>query len=174
MPMVDKPNTFGQYKAAAALLKSMRDGNFNDKIYLEMFEKGESLIDEEIECGMSCISEKLYYFINDEHVKVRRLNNARYLLDELEKIGVKSIIPLHEGHVPLFIPIILKNRDLVRQAMFQQGIFCPVHWPLEGMTVKRGEIMSQTELSLIIDQRYGRNDMDNIIAVLKENLNEIQ
>lgn len=170
MPVVDKPNTFGQYKAAAALLKSMREGNFNDKIYLEMFEKGESLIDEEIECGMSRIAEKLYYFINDEHVKVRRLNNARYLLEELKKIGVKPILPLNDDHVPLFIPITLDNRDVVRKAMFQKEIFCPVHWPLEGLDLQRGRIMANKELSLIIDQRYGRKEMDEITAVLKDNL----
>lgn len=170
MPEVDKPNTFGQYKAAAALLKSMREGNFNDKIYLEMFEKGESLIDEEIECGMSRIAEKLYYFINDEHVKVRRLNNAHYLLEELKKIGVNPILPLNEGYVPLFIPITLEKRDVVRKAMFQKEIFCPVHWPLEGFELQRGRIMAEKELSLIIDQRYGRKEMDEIIAVLKDNL----
>ncbi len=170
MPVVDKPNTFGQYKAAAALLKSMREGNFNDKIYLELFEKGESLIDDEIECGMSRIAEKLYSFINDEHVKVRRLNNAHYLLEELKKIGVKPILPLKEGYVPLFIPIILKNRDVVRKAMFQKEIFCPIHWPLEGLDLQRGRVMAENELSLIIDQRYGRKEMDEIISVLKENI----
>ncbi len=170
MPVVDKPNTFGQYKAAAALLKSMREGNFNDKIYLEMFEKGESLIDEEIECGMSRIAEKLYYFINDEHVKVRRLNNARYLLEELKKIGIKPILPLNDDRVPLFIPITLDNRDVVRKAMFQKEIFCPVHWPLEGLDLQRGRIMAEKELSLIIDQRYGRKEMDEIIAVIKDNI----
>lgn len=168
MPVVDKPNTFGQYKAAAALLKSMREGNFNDKIYLELFEKGESLIDDEIECGMSRIAEKLYSFINDEHVKVRRLNNAHYLLEELKKIGVKPILPLKEGYVPLFIPIILKNRDVVRKAMFQQEIFCPVHWPLEGMAIKRGKVMEEKELSLIIDQRYSIKDMSIMVSLLKE------
>ena len=168
MPVVDKPNTFGQYKAAAALLKSMREGNFNDKIYLELFEKGESLIDDEIECGMSRIAEKLYSFINDEHVKVRRLNNAHYLLEELKKIGVKPILPLKEGYVPLFIPIILKNRDVVRKAMFQQEIFCPVHWPLEGMALKRGKVMEEKELSLIIDQRYSIKDMSTMVSLLKE------
>lgn len=173
LPKVESPNMFGQYKAAAALLKSMREGNFNDNIYLEMFEKGESLIDEELECGMSLIAEKLYSYVDEERVKVRRLINARYLLEELGKIGIKPLLPLKEGYVPLFIPIILKNRDLVRKAMFQQDIFCPVHWPIDGMTVRRGELMSQTEISLIIDQRYGRNDMDSIIAVLKEHLNEI-
>lgn len=170
MPVVDKPNTFGQYKAAAALLKSMREGNFNDEIYLEMFEKGESLIDEEIECGMSQITEKLYDFINDEHVKVRRLNNAHYLLEELKKIGVKPILPLNDDHVPLFVPITLERRNEVRKAMFQKEIFCPVHWPLEGLDLQRGRVMAEKELSLIIDQRYGCKDMDKIIAVLNENL----
>ena len=171
---VESPNTFGQYKAAAALLKSMREGNFNDNIYLEMFEKGESFIDDELESGMSLIAEKLYSYVDEERVKVRRLNNAIYLLEQLEKLGIKPLLPLTEDHVPLFIPVVLKNRDTVRKVMFKQDIFCPVHWPLDGMNVKRGELMSQTELSLIIDQRYGRNDMDNIIAVIKEHLNEIQ
>ena len=168
LPNVTTPNTFGQYKAAAALLKSMREGNFNDQIYLELFEKGESLIDSEQECGISQIAEKLYSFMNEEHVKVRRLNNARYLMGELEKISVKPILPLDDDHVPLFIPIILENRDIVRKAMFQNEIFCPVHWPLDGMNVKRGEQMFREELSLIIDQRYGRKEMDEIISVLQQ------
>lgn len=167
LPKVTAPNTFGQYKAAAALLKSMREGNFNDQIYLELFEKGESLIDSEQECGMSQIAEKLFSFMNDEHVKVRRLNNARYLIDELKKIGIEPLLLLNEDHVPLFVPIILKNRDEVRKALFQKEIYCPVHWPLDGMEIKRGEQMAKEELSLIIDQRYGRKEMNEIIFVLK-------
>ena len=117
LPKVTTPNTFGQYKAAAALLKSMREGNFNDQIYLELFEKGESLIDSEQECGMSLIAEKLYSFMNEEHVKVRRLNNATYLLEQLKQFGIKPLLPLTDNHVPLFVPIVLKNRDEVRRTM---------------------------------------------------------
>ena len=167
---VESPNMFGQYKAAAALLKSMREGNFNDNIYLEMFEKGESLIDDELECGMSLIAEKLYSYVDEERVKVRRLNNAQYLIEQLKKIGISPLLSLAENHVPLFIPIVLKNRDSVRKAMFQKEIFCPVHWPLESLELQRGRVMAERELSLIIDQRYGRKEMDEIIAVLKDNL----
>lgn len=170
LPKVKAPNTFGQYKAAAALLKSMREGNFNDQIYLEMFEKGESLIDSELECGMSQIAEKLFGALEEERVKIRRLNNAHYLIGQLNKMGVKPLLPLLEDHVPLFIPITLKNRDVVRKAMFQNEIFCPIHWPLEGMDLNRGKIMAETELSLIIDQRYGRKEMEEIINALKSNL----
>ena len=101
---------------------------------------------------------------------MRRLNNAHYLLEELKKIGVNPILPLNEGYVPLFIPITLEKRDVVRKAMFQKEIFCPVHWPLEGFELQRGRIMAEKELSLIIDQRYGRKEMAEIIAVLKDNL----
>ena len=167
LPKVETPNTFGQYKAAAALLKSMREGYFNDQIYLEMFEKGESIIDNEVESGMSKVAEQLYGSLDEEHIKIRRLNNAHYLIKRLEKIGIKPLLPLLKGHVPLFIPIILNNRDEVRKTMFQQGVFCPVHWPLEGMDLKRGKKMAKTELSLIIDQRYGQKEMDIIIGILQ-------
>lgn len=166
LPKVEAPNTFGQYKAAAALLKSMREGNFNDQIYLEMFEKGESLIDSELECGMSQIAEKLFDALEEERVKIRRLNNANYLIEQLNNIGIKPLFPLSEGNVPLFIPVTLKNRDEVRKRMFQNDIFCPIHWPLEDMDLKRGKIMAETELSLIVDQRYGRKDMDEIVSLL--------
>lgn len=167
LPKVEAPNTFGQYKAAAALLKSMREGNFNDQIYLELFEKGESLIDSELECGMSQIAEKLFDAQEEERVKIRRLNNAQYLVEQLKKMGVKPLLPLLEDHVPLFVPATLKNRDAVRTAMSQKKIFCPIHWPLEGMDLKRGSVMAKTELSLIIDQRYGRKEMDEIIKMLQ-------
>lgn len=163
---VESPNTFGQYKAAAALLKSMREGNFNDKIYLEMFEKGEDLIDGELEYGMSRIAEKLYGALDEEHVKISRLNNARYLVEELSKIGISPILPLTDNHVPLFIPIYLENRNEVRRKMFQHEVFCPVHWPLEGMDVKKGKEMVEHELSLIIDQRYGEKDLDDIVKLI--------
>lgn len=167
LPLIEPPNTFGQYKAAAALLKSMREGNFNDQIYLEMFEKGESIIDGELECGMSRIAEKLYGSLDEERVKVRRLNNAYHLVEKLDKIGIEPLLPLTEDHVPIFIPIMFKKRDEVRKRMFQHEVFCPVHWPLEGMNLKRGKMMAETELSLIIDQRYGQKEMDLIIELLQ-------
>lgn len=169
LPVVSVPNSFGQYKAAGGLLKSMREGNFNDKIYLDLFQKGESLIDDELELGMSPLADKLYYFANEDHVKVRRLNNAQYLIEQLDKTSIKPILSLIDNHVPLFIPIYLRNRDVVRRLMFSHDVFCPVHWPqLEGMNLKRGNEMALHELSLIVDQRYGKKEMDEMLSLLKK------
>ena len=166
LPSIKTHNTFGQYKAAAALLKGMREGNFNDQIYLELFEKGESLIDSELMHGMSCIAEKLYSVIDESLVKQSRLNNARYLIERLGERGIKPLLPLLGDHIPLFLPIMLDNRDSVRRKMFQNEVFCPIHWPLEGIDVKRGKVMAETELSLIVDQRYGQKDLDTILELL--------
>lgn len=167
LPRDCQPCTFGQYKAAAGLMKSMRVDYFDDSVYLDISHQGAELINEELDKGMSLISQKLYAIADIEDVKQRRISNARYLLGKLEEMGIKQLLPLLDDKVPLFIPITLNNRDEVRKQMSQHEIFCPVHWPLDGLKVKRGADMAAHELSLIIDQRYGRKEMDEIIKLLQ-------
>lgn len=71
------------------------------------------------------------------------------------------------NHIPLCIPVYLENRDEVRRSMFQHEVFCPVHWPLEGLPVKKGKEMAEHELSLIVDQRYVEKDIISMINLLK-------
>lgn len=167
LPVIDKPNTFGQYKGAAALMKAMRDGNFDDSVYLDISKIGGSKIDDELDCSMSLISERLYACLDEEDVKSRRQKNAKYLAEKLSEKGIPTLLPVNEDKVPLFVPIYLENRDEVRKLMFQHEIFCPVHWPLSGMNVQKGAEMAAHEFSLIVDQRYGCKDMDEILKYLK-------
>ena len=166
LPVIDKPNTFGQYKTAAALMRAMRDGNFDDSVYLDISKIGGSKIDDELDCSMSLVSEHLYTCLDEENVKSRRQKNAKYLAEKLSEKDIPPLLPINENKVPLFVPIWLKNRDEVRKQMFQHEIYCPVHWPLAGMKVQKGAEMAAHELSLIVDQRYGCIDMDKIIKFL--------
>ena len=166
LPHDCQPCTFGQYKAAAGLMKSLRDGCFDDNVYLDISKIGGSKIDEELERGMSLISHKLYSKTDIEDVKQRRISNARYLIKRLGEISFKPLLPLLDDKVPLFIPILLSHRDDIRKKMFENNIFCPVHWPLYGMNVNKGKDMFEHELSLIIDQRYNKNDMDQMIDLM--------
>lgn len=165
LSIIDKPNTFGQYKAAAALMKAMREGNFDDNVYLDISKIGGGKIDDELDCSMSLVSERLYACLDEEDVKVRRQKNAKYLADKLLEKGIPTLLPVNEDKVPLFVPIYLENRDGVRKQMFQHEIFCPVHWPLAGMKVQKGAEMAAHELSLVVDQRYGCKDMDEILKL---------
>ena len=66
---------------------------------------------------------------------------------------------------PLFVPVLLENRDKVRKHLTENKIYCPVHWPKpEGADSN----IYDMELSLICDQRYGVNDMERIVSVLSE------
>lgn len=165
-----QPNTFSQYKLRAGNLKYNRTDGCDDSEYLSLFEKGEDLIDENYGSIMSAESKSLFAACNISEFQLQRNRNAECLLNGLAEIGVKSVIPVQEGKTPLFIPIYLDERNEVRKAMFQHNIFCPVHWPLDGMPVKKGAEMAEHELSLIVDQRYTADDMNRILNILADNI----
>lgn len=171
MPKAFGQNSFSQYKIKAGQMKLNRDKEgIRDEDYLALFEEGERLIDKNYDNQMSEDSKKLFAGIDFDQVKKQRQSNSNFIISELDKLGVKSLINVSVDSVPLFIPIALSNRNLVRKALFQKEIFCPIHWPLEGMNVKKGKEMSESELSLIIDQRYDIEDMKTIISVIKSNI----
>lgn len=168
MPSAKQPNTFAKYKIEAGVMKLNRGKEgVKDEDYLSLFEKGAQLIDENYESVMSLESQRLFAGTDLQWVKQKRQENAAYLLEGLRSLGVSPMIEVPENTVPLFIPIWLKNRDTVRKKMFQNETFCPVHWPLAGLPVKTGSDMALHELSLIVDQRCSKNDMDLILNLLK-------
>ena len=168
MPTAISKNTFSQYKIKAGQMKLNRDkDDIRDKDYLALFEEGERRIDDNYDSQMSEDAKRLFAGIVFDKVKKQRQDNAAFLLKGLSKIGIKPLIEVSADSVPLFIPVFLENRDVVRERMFQHEVFCPVHWPLEGMNVVCGSNMAAHELSLIVDQRYYKQDIDLIISLIK-------
>lgn len=167
MPDVIGHNTFAPLKVKAGVLKQHRgqDG-IKDEDYLALFRQGDNLISENYDSRMSDDSKQLFAGTDFEQAKQQRQTNAKVILEGLKSLGIKPLLEVSADDVPLFIPIYLENRDEVRRRMFQHEVFCPVHWPLEGMNVKKGREMVEHELSLICDQRYSQNDMDLILSLL--------
>ena len=165
-------NTFAQYKITGGILKSLRNLNcFDDSIYMSLLNQGEALINENLDSKIS--NTTLYAIQNIDTVEVsrKRTENGLFLQNELYKIGLAPLIEMKTTTKPLFIPIVLKNRDEVRRAMFKDNIFCPIHWPVEthhSNYLKKGLEMANKQLSLIVDQRYGLEDINRIINVLKK------
>lgn len=167
MPNVTGHNTFAPFKVKAGVMKLHRgQEGIKDEDYLALFRQGDELISENYDSGMSDDSKRLFAGTNFEQVKRQRQENAKVILDGLKSLGIKPLIEVPADAVPLFIPIYLENRDEVRRSMFQHEVFCPVHWPLEGMDVKKGKEMAEHELSLIVDQRYGEKDLDDIVKLI--------
>lgn len=170
MPQVNKANSFTVYKLKGALIKGSANENTNDDEYLSCFERGEELIEENYDSMMSDEAARIFAGTDLGTVALRRRENAQYLIDELFKLGLSPLLPLKEGYVPLFVPILIDNRDEVRRTLRKEGIFCPVHWPLreDMQQLATGKMMAEKELSLVIDQRYGLEDMQSIVETIKD------
>lgn len=166
-----KTNKFYQFKLAGSILKFLHKSEYyDDDVYLHLFEKGEDHINDDIATGMSLISQEIITKTDFEKIANIRLRNTRHILNGINALGIKTILPIPEDKTPLFVPIWLENRNIVRKQMFHKQIYCPVHWPLEGMNVQKGTDMAEHEMSIIIDQRYTNRDMDFILDTLERAL----
>lgn len=101
--------------------------------------------------------------IDLEKQKAVRRQNAEILYEGLKGV-VQFMFQIEEMDCPLFVPIILKNRDSIRAKMTQNGIYCPVHWPRHNGCKSN---LFDTELSLVCDHRYGIEDMERTVTVLR-------
>jgi len=91
-------------------------------------------------------------------IHARRKNFMR--LKELLTMGtfrIEPIVKISGNECPLTFPIRVKDRDAVREYLISQKIYCAIHWPLYG--APRETSVSNQELSLPIDQRYGETEM---------------
>jgi len=166
--------TFSQYKFAGGILKSLRNLNiFNDDVYLDLLEKGEHLVDTDLFSSMSETSKHLYALTDFTLIQNVRKKNSDYLINGLNDLGISTILKPDIDDVALFIPILINDRNRVRQKMFEHQIYCPVHWPLEGLNLVTGNLMQEHELSLIVDQRYDTKEMDLILSILESEKNVI-
>lgn len=162
-------NSFVVNKLIGSLLKYYRDyEEINDDNYLNFFEKGENEIDKSWNCKCSSISKNILNNIDYEYVKKRRRENFLYLYENIptELFGGGTSVEYNlikkESSVPMFFPLFIGNKKELRRELMRNNIFCPVHWPIENNK------LAETELSLVIDQRYDLNDMDRIVNVIKE------
>lgn len=79
LPEVNTVNKFHQYKLAGSILKSLRKPEYyDDAVYLSMFEKGESMIDDEIAEGMSDMAVDIItkQILTDWHTSAEETQNS--------------------------------------------------------------------------------------------------
>lgn len=101
--------------------------------------------------------------VDIEEQKSIRKRNARVLYDGLKNY-VSFLFTEEDMDCPLFVPILVANRNKVRSSLIENQIYCPIHWPkVEGCISN----IYDGELSLICDQRYNEADMERIIYVLR-------
>ena len=95
----------------------------------------------------------------------KRRKNAHVLYTGLEG-KVNFLFPESAMDCPLFVPVVINNRDCVKKQLASKGIYCPSHWPHPNADCNSN--LYGAELSLICDQRYSEDDMQRIVAAIND------
>lgn len=139
----------------------------DSKAYLEVFSRAEALLETPGVFPAAMRDVIAARHLDVELVRSRRRENARILLDAL---GDMALFPtLGPEDCPLFVPILVDNRDALRGYLIGNGIYCPVHWPRTPYHVPdpQTQRLCDRELSLVCDQRYTPGDMERMAALIK-------
>lgn len=167
----ENENGFWNIKLSGLALKGLRDSLGNiDSVYLRLLEQGEELIDASLSARGSEMTATVFERTDLPEIASARRRNAAVILSGLADMGIEPVIEPRPDSIPFFIPVVLDNRDTVRRNLFSHNIFCPIHWPLDGLKIERGAYMAAHELSIIVDHRYDVDDMKRILDVLSQSI----
>jgi dTDP-4-amino-4,6-dideoxygalactose transaminase len=142
------------------------------ELYRGIFQKSEKLLDERNEVLlMSEISKWLLKFYNINEIVDKRRINYRQLENKLKTFGLSPICKIKDTDCPFTFPIKVNNRDDFRNYLIKNNIYCAVHWPIQGTDLydyEPSRTLSEHIISLPIDQRYGKEDLDYLVDKIKK------
>lgn len=159
-------------RAYAMVLKELfLSGEYNTNAqYRKMFSACEGNIDlADRNERMSDLAHFIIGCVNVSALTERRRSNARRLKKRLDEMGLYGVCDFSETECPLVYPLRVKNRDSFREYLTEHRIYCAVHWPFGAVGQAERENaaeLSETLISLPIDQRYKHEDMDYLAEVI--------
>ena len=157
---------FVDIKQKAMLLKRkyiLENGNEKSD-FLELFNLSNCMIENYKNKKMDEKSVSILKKLNVEQIKTLRILNCKIIEKLLRNNNkIRLLYKYSNGDCPLFVPILIKNRDNIRKKMIDRNIYLPIHWP--NVNKFNNEIYD-LELSLINDQRYKESDIAEYINTL--------
>lgn len=113
---------------------------------------------------------KIIMGIDLEKIKNQRKENVKTIYEKLKNIlEIRFLIDNYdEEDCLLFVPILINNetRNNLRNYLISKNVYLPIHWPLEQ---KINNIFDK-ELSLVCDQRYKKEQIEEYINLLIERI----
>lgn len=140
-------------------------GFINDKLFLNIFAEADQKLEGCCLVNTTCSDIEAASRLDIELIKNKRRENAKILIDGLREHCLFS--QLGKKDCPLFVPILVENRDILRDFLIKEGIYCPIHWPKPFKEKSDSDFLYEHELSLVCDQRYSVDDMKRIVKTIK-------
>lgn len=138
--------------------------------YSNFITNDKSLINQPIK-RMSNLTSKILSSINYEEVKKNRINNFEFLQRHLGDINIFKV-ETNNTQVPMVYPYWSRDKNL-RQRLFENKVYTPTYWANVKNWCKEEDLekkLTDEVVYLPIDQRYGKEEMNLIINIIKEGL----
>jgi len=139
----------------------------------DLFKKNDENIGKQSTLKMSLFTERLLKSINYKDALRKRNQNFlflhRFLKDENE---LSYLIDVRKINGPMVYPFLKKGNSILRKKLIKHKIFVAVYWPnvYEWTSKNSWEYyLTDSLISLPIDQRYNQKEMYNIVNMIKGN-----
>jgi hypothetical protein len=103
-----------------------------------------------------------------ESEREKRIRNYDYLATRLPQFTLLKRAP---GDVPLGFPLVCENRDILRQRLFEEKVFPPIHWVIDGFvpaTFQESHALSKRIMTLPCDARYQCDDLERMAKIIED------
>ncbi len=155
--------------SATVLRREFDQQKDEDRSWFKLFQEANA----ECPIGPYAMSELsqifLRYCFDYSMIAERRVKNYQFLANLLGDIAILPTLP--PKVVPIGFPIRVKNRDLVRQRLFDHQIYPPIHWQIQKIVPKKfrdSHQLADEIMTLPCDQRYDIIDMNRMAELVNE------
>ena len=161
-------------KASYAKYKFLFEKEGDKPTFLQLYREAEDLLEsQETYHTISLTAQKLQSNLDVSFLCENRRNNYQVLLSGL--LGLQDVKPMFESldgeTVPLYFPLIVKERAALQAHLVANDIYAPVVWPKADCLDRvcdEAEFLYEHLLCIPIDQRYDSDDMNRIISVINQ------
>ena len=158
---------------AAQVMKNayLQDNTLDKEHYLKLISRAnKSLFSDYTIRSITELSKNYILNYNMTELIERRVNNYKYLLNNIKKYSFLKPVPLSkEGVVPFGMVILSEYRDELLKFLIENNVYCNIHWNIPD-ECKNADVISKNISELILtipcDQRYSQEEMDYIIKTL--------
>ena len=136
--------------------------------YYAEFKKAESSLENQEIMAMSRLTRRLLESVDYAAISKRRRTNFMYLHEKLSATNRLNVC-LDKSMVPMIYPYFTED-DGLRQKLIENKVFVATYWPnvFEWCSDDSIEyLFAKNIIPLPIDQRYGAEDMDRILDIVK-------
>lgn len=169
----DKKLQEAKMKASIHKYEYLYEGKGDKSVFLSQYRDAENILDAQRNYfTISNLSKSIQNNLNIDQMKAKRRENYEIIARGL--LGVNGIKVIFEtidvDEVPLYCPILCNDRQTVQKELVKNSIYAPIVWPKADCCPQVDEdtdYIYEHILCIPIDQRYGIDDMERIVNVIK-------